>query len=58
MTQQQMITAILSAIQTQDNLNLLLQTMIANNIDVVPIPQLQAMCQVLGIDWVDPPSGS
>ena len=56
MTQQQMIAAILSAIQEQNNLNLLLQMMITNNINVVPIPQLQAMCQVLGIDYVDPPS--
>lgn len=50
MTNQQMIAAILSSIQTQSNLVLLLQAMIANNIVNVPTANLQAMCTVLGID--------
>lgn len=49
MTDQQKIQAILQAIQTESQLVLLLQTMIANNIGNVPSAQLQAMCQVLGI---------
>lgn len=58
MTPQQMITAILASIQTQSNLNLLLITMISNNIGNVPLANLQAMCTVLGIDYIDPPGGS
>lgn len=49
MTNQQMIAAILNSIQTESNLILLLQTMIANNISNVPTANLQAMCAVLGI---------
>lgn len=49
MSNQDMITAILSAIQTQSQLNLLLVTMISNNIGGQSTGQLQAMCAVLGI---------
>lgn len=55
MTQQQMIAAVLAAIQSQDQLNLLLRTMIGNNIGNVPLYQLQMMCTVLGIDYTTPP---
>lgn len=50
MTNQQMVAAILQSIQTESNLVLLLQAMIANNINNVPTAQLQAMCAVLGIN--------
>lgn len=56
MTNQQMITAILSAIQTQSQLTLLLQAMIATNIGNVDVTKLQSMCTVLGIDYTTPPS--
>lgn len=49
MTNQQMITEILNAIQTQNNLNTLLILMITNNIGNVSTLQLQAMCQVLNL---------
>lgn len=49
MSNQDMITAILTAIQTDSNLLLLLRLMIANNIGNVQTPQLQAMCTALGI---------
>lgn len=49
MSNQDMIAAILSAIQTDDNLHKLLRAMIANNIGNVPTANLQAMCLVLGI---------
>lgn len=49
MTNQQMITAILQAIQTPSNLQILLQLVIANNIGNASTAQLQAMCQALGI---------
>lgn len=56
MTNQQMIAAILNSIQTQSNLVLLLQAMISTNIGNVPTSNLQSMCTVLGIDYIDPPS--
>lgn len=49
MTDQDKITAILNAIQTESQLILLLQTMIANNIVNVPSANLTVMCQILGI---------
>lgn len=49
MSNQDMITAILTSIQTESNLVILLQAMIANNIGNVPPAQLQAMCAALGI---------
>lgn len=49
MTNQQMITAILNAIQTEANLNTMLILMITNNIGNVSTAQLQAMCAALGI---------
>lgn len=55
MTNQEMITAILQAIQTDANLMILLRRMVANNINVVvpadgsASPQLQAICLALGI---------
>lgn len=55
MTNQEMITAILQAIQTDANLMILLRRMVANNINVVVpadrsvSPQLQAICLALGI---------
>lgn len=49
MSNQDMITAILTAIQTQVNLNTLLIAMITNNIGGQSTQQLQAMCAVLGI---------
>lgn len=49
MSNQDMINAILASIQTESNLILLLQAMIANNIGNVSTQQLQAMCALLGI---------
>lgn len=49
MTDAQKIQAILTAIQTDSQLFLLLRTMITNNIGNVPSANLDAMMQVLGI---------
>lgn len=49
MTDQDKITAILNAIQDNNQLMLLLRTMISNNIVNVPSANLNAMCYVLGI---------
>lgn len=49
MSNQDMITAILNSIQTESQLIILLQAMIANNIGNVSSAQLVAMCQILGI---------
>lgn len=49
MTDQDKITAILNAIQDNNQLMLLLKTMIANNIVNVPSANLTAMCYILGI---------
>lgn len=55
MTNQEMVAAILQAIQTESNLVILLQIMIANNINnLIPSdgstsPQLLAACNALGI---------
>lgn len=49
MTNEQMIAAILSSIQTQSNLLILMQAMIADNIANASTTDLQAMCQALGI---------
>lgn len=56
MTNEQMIAAIISAIQTDANLITLMRLMLSNNISNVvppddsPSPQLLAACHVLGID--------
>ena len=50
MSNQDMINAILTSIQTQSNLNTLLQLMISNNIINVSTAQLQAMCAALNIN--------
>lgn len=49
MSNQDMITAILSSIQTEGNLELLLRAMIANNLPNVSTIQLQNLCAALGI---------
>lgn len=49
MTDTQKIQAILTAIQTDSQLMLLLRTMIANNIVNVPSANLDAMMAVLGL---------
>lgn len=56
MTNAQMVTAILTAIQTQSNLLILMQLVIQSNIGNVQTAQLEAMCAALGIDYVDPPT--
>lgn len=48
------ITAILTAIQTDSQLMLLLRTMIANNIVNVPSANLDAMMIVLGLTQTPP----
>lgn len=49
MSNQDMITAIINAIQTDANVIILMRTMITNNIVNVPTPNLQAICAALGI---------
>lgn len=51
MSDQDMINAIVTSIQTQANLILLLQTMISNNIQIQPTLKLQSICTILGIDF-------
>lgn len=50
MSDQDMITAIITSIQTQANLILLLQTMISNNIQFKSTNDLQTICAILGIN--------
>lgn len=50
MNDQDMMTAIIASIQTQSNLLLLLQAMIANNVPIQTTTKLQMMCAILGID--------
>lgn len=49
MSDQDKVTAILTAIQDNNQLMLLLRTMITNNINNVPSANLTAMCYLLGI---------
>jgi len=49
MTNQQMIAAITSSIQTDANIIILIRALITNNLTVVSTLQLQAMCAALGI---------
>lgn len=58
MTQQQMIVAIINAIQTDENVILIMRVGITNQLPNVQLTQLQNLCTALGIDWVDPPAGS
>ncbi len=53
MSQQQMITAIIAAVQTDANLITLFSFMLANNLPNVPLAQLEAMCTALGIDYTE-----
>lgn len=50
MTNQQMITAIISSIQTDENVIILMRLVITNNIGNLDILHLQAICQALGIN--------
>lgn len=50
MTNQQMITAIVSSIQTDANVLLVMRAIITNNVPNVSTAQLQAICAVLGIN--------
>lgn len=49
MTNQQMITAIVSSIQTDANTVLLMRALITNNLSNVTTAQLINICAVLGI---------
>lgn len=57
MTTQQMITAIINAIQTDVNLILLVRASVSKSLlTITDTAQLQNACIVLGIDYTNPPS--
>ncbi len=51
MTDQDMIAAIVSALQTQSNLLLLLTSQVTNSVQSMQTSQLQQICTILGIDY-------